>query len=567
MERFSLMKHFSFLNNGPEYLKGFWEEVEQSAPKTWLMACLICMIAVSMSLPADIQTFQGRNLHLVFILRAVMFFYFLFNLLIAYRYPVFARQNYQSLMTLILYVVGIPVAIMSFLGGEKAILYFMGIIEVEFAAATFFTIPKRNFIVGVVAINFFYIMIHSVFKNWTNVSHFTDISVSLLIFAFLAIYAQHTILEFKIKNYLKNHELQKSRMEMSIILTRITDAFLALDNSWRFTYFNREAELFLSRMKRSKEDLLGKNLWEEFPGLLDSTMRTQFLQSEEKNTPVTFEEYYPLINAHMEVHAYPSVEGMSVYFHDITARKLAEASLRKSHEELEIRVSERTAELRELSSHMDILREEEWKRISREIHDELGQTLTGLKITISCLKDHYGEMDEFTKGKLKNMSDSVTEMIEGVRRIAAELRPVVIDDLGLAAAVEWYVITMRERGGSLLDYTIIPDEIDLDPDRSIAIYRILQEALNNAVRHSRASRIEVLLHQTEGEVVLEVRDNGIGLPRYPENTRKGGGLGILGMKERVRRFEGNFSINGQPGGGTVLRIALPYRLQPNGRFS
>ncbi|MFI5304445.1 MAG: ATP-binding protein, partial [Nitrospiria bacterium] len=362
------------------------------------------------------------------------------------------------------------------------------------------------------------------------------------------------------------HEIQKSRAEISNILMRITDAFFALDNSWRFTYFNRTAESLLHRMKRSKEDLLGKNLWEEFPGLLESNMRTQFLKSEEKNIPVTFQEYYPLMDAHMEVHAYPSTEGISVYFHDITERKLAETALQKSHEELEVRVSERTAELQELSTYADILREEEWKRISREIHDELGQTLTGIKINISCLKEYLGEMNEIIKGKLKNMSDSVTEMIEGVRRIASELRPVVIDDLGLAAAVEWYINTMRERGGSLLEYTIEPDEIDLDPDRSIAIYRILQEALNNAARHSQATRIEVHLCQTEEKVVLEVRDNGIGLPCKPENQRRSGGLGILGMKERVRRFEGTFSLSAQPGGGTTLRIALPYKLESNRSF-
>jgi signal transduction histidine kinase len=546
--------------------EGFWEEISQSAPKTWLITSIIGFFTVSFGIPTDFFSFKNSTLTLALLLRSIFLTYFLVNIIIAIKYQGFVKRHYQSLMVFILYIVGIPISLMGALTGDISNFYFMGIIEVEFAAATFFTISRNQFIGGVITINGFYILSHLLLVERSEFTKFTNIGTSLLIFAGLAIYAHHTILDFKFKNYLKRVEVEDSQKNISNILSRITDAFFALDNSWQFTFFNREAENLLSRMKRSKETLLGKSLWEEFPGLSDSTMRNEFLQSKDKNTPVTFEEYYPLMDTHMEVHAYPASEGISVYLKDISIRKIAEASLRKSHEELEHRVLERTAELRELSAHTDTLREEEWKRISREIHDELGQTLTGLKISISCLRDHLGEMDENTKRNLNTMSNSVTEMIAGVRRIAAELRPVVIDDLGLAAAVDWYVNNMGERGSIHFKCSIDPEEIDLDPERSIAIYRVLQEALNNAVRHSQATCIDVMLRQNEGEVILEVTDNGIGFTRCLEGRRAGGGLGLLGMKERVGRFEGSFSVNSQPGSGTTLRIVIPNKFQPNESF-
>ncbi|MBI3605795.1 MAG: hypothetical protein HY202_07205, partial [Nitrospirae bacterium] len=527
-------------------LKGFWQEVAQTAPKAWLITSLIGIIAVILSFPADIQTFKDKHLVLALALRIIILVYFLINVLIALQNPKVVKHYFQAFMTSFLYVTGIPMAVLSVLGGTGSHLYFMGIVEIEFAAATFFTISRGKLIAGISVVNVFYILINLLWGEWTSLRDFTNVWVSLLIFGVVAAYAHHTILQYKTGNYLKQQALLLTQNNISAILSRITDAFFALDNSWRFTFFNREAENLLLRMRRSKEVLLGKSLWEEFPNMSDSTMRNELLQSKEKNCPVQFEESYPLMGLHMEVHAYPAPEGISVYMHDISARKIAEAALRESNQELEIRVSERTAELRQLAVYTDNLREEEWKNISREIHDELGQALSGFNLDIDWLKDHLGEIDILTEKKLRLMSNNTKEMVASIRRIASQMRPAALDDLGLAAAVEWYTGIMQAKCEKIrFVCRIEPEEIIIDPDRASALFRVLQEGLNNAVRHSRAGHINVSLLQTDRSVCLEIADDGIGFKvnSDPPGTKIGGGLGLLGMKERANRFGGDFIMN------------------------
>lgn len=549
---------------------GFWEEIAQSAPKTWFLTSVIGFFTVSFGIPTDFKSFGGSTLGIALLLRSIFLLYFMANIFVAIKYPDFVKRNYQILMVLILYLVGIPISLMGTLTNDISNFYFMAIIEVEFAAATFFTIPRKHLIGGIVTINVFYVLSHLILDNQSGYSNFTNIGISLFLFAGLAIYAHHTILQYKTGNYLKQQALLLSQNNISAILSRITDAFFALDNSWRFTFFNREAKNLLLRMKRSKEVLLGKSLWEEFPNMSDSTMRNELLRSKENNCPVQFEEYYPLMDLHMEVHAYPAPEGISVYMHDISARKIAEAALRESNQELEIRVSERTAELRQLAAYTDNLREEEWKNISREIHDELGQALSGFNLDIDWLKDHLGEIDILTTKKLRLMSNNTKEMVASIRRIASQMRPAALDDLGLAAAVEWYIGIMQAKCEKIrFECRIEPEEIIIDPDRASALFRVLQEGLNNAIHHSRAGHIEVSLLQTDRSVCLEIADDGIGFNTNtdPPRTKIGGGLGLLGMKERANRFGGDFIMNSQNENGTTIRIEIPYQIALNGSRS
>jgi signal transduction histidine kinase len=160
---------------------------------------------------------------------------------------------------------------------------------------------------------------------------------------------------------------------------------------------------------------------------------------------------------------------------------------------------------------------------------------------------------------MKTMSELLNEAIENVRQIASELRPGILDDLGLAAAVEWLAERVQERHGIVCTTVVDPEDLLLDPDRSTTIFRILQESLANIVRHSGASKAEISLHQTEDRIILKVKDNGIGLD--PETGKpKKGGLGLVGMRERARLFDGIFEVTSKPGLGTTITVQIPSPL-------
>ncbi len=260
------------------------------------------------------------------------------------------------------------------------------------------------------------------------------------------------------------------------------------------------------------------------------------------------------------------VDGVLAVLSDISRRKHAEAALQDLHRNLESRVMQRTAELlhangqlRQLSAHMAAVKEEERKRIAREIHDELGQNLLALKLDIAQLNERLGGRETRFARRVAAALENIDATLRSVRGIMNELRPSVLD-LGLAAALEWLVNDFRHRSSLRYDLQL-PGDADIaaiDGDAGLVLFRIVQEALVNALRHSRASQVSVRLAVRDGTVSLEVEDNGIGIA--PSCRERPGSFGLIGMQERADALHGSFVLNDfEPGAGCCVTVRLPLQ--------
>jgi len=234
---------------------------------------------------------------------------------------------------------------------------------------------------------------------------------------------------------------------------------------------------------------------------------------------------------------------------DITERKLIEQELKESHEQL-----------RAFSARLEKVREEERLHLSREIHDNLGQALTGLKLDFSWLDKHLARSSDEglrfkTESKLKEIAVLLEETIQTVRDIATKMRPGILDTLGLRAAIDWLSREFERRTGIKCKLDLCPEPKGLSSLQAIALYRIFQEILTNIIRHARATEVNIGLAVENEQIMLTVKDNGIGITE--EQSRNTMSLGLLGMRERALNFDGNVTINGQPGAGTAVFVMMP----------
>jgi len=211
--------------------------------------------------------------------------------------------------------------------------------------------------------------------------------------------------------------------------------------------------------------------------------------------------------------------------------------------------------LRNLTEHLQSTREAEKIRISREIHDDLGHTLAILRMDLSWLKKRLPQDEPTLLDKVDSISGSVALAIQKVKAISAGLRPGLLDDLGLAAAIEWQADEVQNLSGIKCKFTSNPTEIILDRDRSTVIFRSFQQLLSNVVAHARATQVEVRLTQTSDSVSLEVRDNGIGIRQEQIHNPKS--FGIIGIQERLYFLGGELEICGTYGKGTKARVTIP----------
>jgi len=216
--------------------------------------------------------------------------------------------------------------------------------------------------------------------------------------------------------------------------------------------------------------------------------------------------------------------------------------------------------LRDLSAHMESVREEERKRIAREVHDELGQALTVLRMDVSLMRLNFGGHSEQLMARIRSMKDGVDRTIQIMRHITSTLRPVALD-LGLFAALEWLVEEFNRRVG--INCRLINngcDEVVLDDSRATALFRIVQESLTNVVKHAQATEVAVSITlEAPDTVCLEIRDDGKGFE--PGSTRPDGSFGLIGVRERALMLRGTVEIDSAPGRGTRIEVCIPLAAQ------
>jgi len=241
--------------------------------------------------------------------------------------------------------------------------------------------------------------------------------------------------------------------------------------------------------------------------------------------------------------------GQVVVFRDISERREREEELNHSRDQLRL-----------LAAHLQGVREEERTRIAREVHDQLGQMLTGLRMDVGWMEKQIEALGNAAaraplNAKLASMVTLLEQMVKTVRRIAAELRPGVLDDLGLVPALEWQAREWQERTGIPCAVLAELGGLKVAPEPGTALFRIFQETLTNVARHAGATQVNARLRVESAGLVLEVCDNGRGVT--PDEVRQSKSLGLLGMRERAKMLGGEFRIVGEPKRGTTVTVQIP----------
>ena len=323
----------------------------------------------------------------------------------------------------------------------------------------------------------------------------------------------------------------------------------------RFTIVDCNA-LFVQTLGYEREQLLGKPLVD----LLTPNSQAWFAtgaRRQPRKSPGDGEEcavvtkdgrvLETLLRAHDECDDAGNIAGVRAMLIDISDRKRMERQLRET-----------TDQLHALGRHLESIREEEQSRIAREIHDELGQALTVLKLNVSWVGRHVQDDGDDVPRKLAAMNDLLGSSLATVQRIAAELRPAILDNLGLIAGMEWLTRTYEERTGIACTFVHSgEDAVLMDKDLATALFRISQEALTNAARHANAGSVDLGLAVTEGEIQLEIKDDGIGITQAAVDDPRS--FGIIGIRERLYPWQGRLAVAGAPGQGTTVSVVIPRR--------
>ena len=355
--------------------------------------------------------------------------------------------------------------------------------------------------------------------------------------------------------------LQSAEARVGDLVESAMDAIISVDESQRVVLYNSAAEkVFLW----PRAAVLGRSLGMLIPERFRSAHhkhigefgRTGATSRRMGDPRVLYGlrangEEFP-IEASISQHVGHGRRLFTVILRDVTGRVRADGELRRSREEL-----------RELSAAAHTIREQERRRVAREIHDELGQSLTALKMDVAWMLGNLSAGSTSLSDKLNTMQSQLDATVAATRRISSDLRPLMLDDLGLVPAAEWLVQSFSERTGIPCDLQIRPPDIDLAEPHASAIYRILQESLTNVARHAKADRVDIAIEQVDGALNLTVRDNGQGFRPAEARTHKT--YGLLGLRERTLLLGGEARVASEPGRGTTVEVSVPLAAGAPGR--
>jgi len=343
---------------------------------------------------------------------------------------------------------------------------------------------------------------------------------------------------------------QEATAEQAALIELTQDSVFVIDMDGTIRFWSRGAEAMLGYSKSQAAGKISHDLLRtEFPQPLDEIkselMRVGHWEGDLTKTALDGRRIVVASRWALQWGKRDQLPRVLVINSDITERKRGEESLVLQKEQL-----------RALAERLQCVREEDRKRVARDLHDQIGQILTAIKMDLTWVTRHLPGSEVSVLDRLKESIQSINDGVKSVRNICSGLRPGVLDDLGLAAAIEWQASDFASRNGVLCDVSVPPVDLHLDGDRATAAFRIFQECLTNVIRHAQAKSVRVSLCQEEENILLIVEDDGIGFCES-DLSNSLGSLGLLGMKERAQFCGGEVQISSSPGKGTTVIVRVP----------
>jgi PAS domain S-box-containing protein len=334
-------------------------------------------------------------------------------------------------------------------------------------------------------------------------------------------------------------KLKQSEEKYRTIMERLSDAFIALDKDWQYTYVNKKAGEILNR---EPNDLIGKNIWVEFPESVEHPFYKACHKAMEQQQNIYLEAYYEPFHAWLENYIYPSPDGLSIFFRDVTEKKNLEAELLEQQKREQLKITATALEAQE----------KERNAIGQELHDNVNQILVGTKLFLSMVKDN----PEKNKNLIVSSINSIQSAIDENRKIAHALVAPDFKTNSLADQINDLTETMFRI--SNVDVIIDTDRLNenlLDEEQKLAIYRIAQEQCTNIIKYAKASQVNFSLNTTNKRFRIIIADNGLGMKK-DKGTK---GIGLKNINARLSIFNGEAAIKTAPGEGFILDVTMPLK--------